>query len=102
MENTQELESTETTESFEQEQSLDADQDKALFEDLGIDPAKYGLDKQVKEETQTDDGIVHEHGVIIPKLAYLWTRKVTGTRRLFGDRPARRATALRRQSAALW
>jgi uncharacterized protein YukE len=56
MENTQELESTETTESFEQGQPLDIDQDKALFEDLGIDPNKYGLDLEgKKEEIQAGD-----------------------------------------------
>lgn len=56
MENAQELESTENEVPFEQEQSLDQEQDNALFEDLGIDPAKYGLDlKGKKEEIQSDD-----------------------------------------------
>lgn len=55
-EETQELESTESTESFEQEQSLDYDQDKAVFEDLGIDPTKYGIDLAGKEkEESTND-----------------------------------------------
>lgn len=55
-EETQELESTESTESFEQEQSLDYDQDKAVFEDLGIDPTKYGVDLEGKgkEEGEND------------------------------------------------
>jgi hypothetical protein len=52
----QELESTEASESFEQEQSLDMNQDKQIFEELGLDPAKYGINLEgKKEEIQTEN-----------------------------------------------
>lgn len=51
-EQVQELESTEVNESFEQEQSLDYDQDKSIFEDLGIDPSKYGVDLEGREKEE--------------------------------------------------
>tara|TARA_R110000868_G_scaffold87034_5_gene243662 strand:+ start:1321 stop:2289 length:969 start_codon:yes stop_codon:yes gene_type:complete len=56
LENNQELESTDGSESFEQEQSLEQNQDKQLFDELGLDPSKYGLDLEgKKEEIQTAD-----------------------------------------------
>ncbi len=50
LENNQELESTDGSESFEQEQSLEQNQDKQLFDELGLDPSKYGLDLEGKRK----------------------------------------------------
>lgn len=68
-EETQELESTETTESFEQEQSLDYDADKAVFEDLGIDPTKYGVDlegkgKELGNDEQENTEVIQEKSIL--------------------------------------
>lgn len=51
-EETQELASTEGAESFEQGQPLEENQDKAIFEDLGLDPTKYGVDLAGKEKDE--------------------------------------------------
>lgn len=52
----------EGAESFEQEQSLDYERDKAILEDLDLDPSKYGIDLNEEEFGDDEESSDEESG----------------------------------------